>query len=95
MSTNNSFPALRTCAQIFRILAYVAGAIGVIMALVTLFTAQGFLGRIGGFLLTLLFTAFYALMLVATSEGIHVGLAIEDNTRKTAETVGKGGAHHP
>jgi len=89
MSNNNNWPALRTIAQIFRILAYIAGGLGVIVAIVTLFTANGFLGRVGGFLIALLFTSFYALFMIATSEGIYVGLAIEGNTRKSAESIKK------
>ncbi len=90
MSQNNtSWPALRSIAQIFRILAYVVGGLGALGALIVLFTGNGFMGRVGGFVLTLLFAALYVLFLIATSEGIHVGLAIEENTRKTADALDK------
>lgn len=88
MTNTNSWPALRSIAQIFKILAYVVGGLGALAAIIVLFTGQGFLGRVGGFIFTLLASGIYALFLVATSEGIRVGLAVEENTRKTAENLG-------
>ncbi len=86
---NNNWPALRSIAQIFKILAYVVGGLGALAAIIVLFTGSGFLGRVGGFIFTLLASAIYGLFLVATSEGIRVGLAIEENTRKTTEALEK------
>lgn len=87
MSQNNTWPALRSIAQIFRILAYVVAGLGAVGAIIFLFTGQGFWGRIGSFVFTLLGAGIYALFLIATSEGIHVGLAVEENTRKTADAL--------
>jgi hypothetical protein len=89
------YRALRTVATIIRILAYVVaiiGAIGVIIGAIAAIgqgvVGQGLLVLVGG----LLYVAVIALFLFAYAELIRLIIAVEDNTRLTAEAVsGRGG----
>jgi hypothetical protein len=89
------YRALRTIASIIRILAYVVaviGAIGVVIAGISALSQggglQGLLVLVGG----LLYVAVIALFLFAYAEIVRLVIAVEDNTRVTAEAVaGRGG----
>jgi len=89
------YRALRTVAAIIRTLAYVVAVVGAIVAVVggIMAIAQGAAGQgililIGG----LLYVAVIALFLFAYAEIIRLVIAVEDNTRVTAEAVaGRGG----
>jgi hypothetical protein len=90
------YRALRTVAAIIRALAYVVAVIGglavVIGAIATV--AQG--GGVGPALLVLvgglLYVAVIALFLFAYAEIVRLFIAVEDNTRLTAEALaGRGG----
>jgi hypothetical protein len=88
------YRALRTVAAIIRVLAYVVailGTIGVVIAAISAISqagAQGLLFLVGG----LLYVAVVALFLFAYAEIIRLIIAVEDNTRLTAEALaGRGG----
>jgi hypothetical protein len=89
------YSALRTIAAIIRILAYIVAVIGgiaVVVGAITTFArgvpVQGLLVLVGG----LLYVAVIALFLFAYAEIIRLVIAVEDNTRLTAEAVaGRGG----
>src|SRR5215210_7024257 len=88
------YRALRTIAAIIRILAYVVaviGAIGFVIAGISAITEGGPGGLfilVGG----LLYGAVGALFLFAYAEIIRRIIAVEDNTRVTAEALaGRGG----
>ena len=86
----NRWLALRTVSTVFRVLAWVIvglGGLAVLIGAVSVGASDG--GGIGGALLTLIFGAiavgFYALITFAVSELIMIGIAIEENTRRTAD----------
>jgi len=88
--SQHKFPALKTIAWVFRILAWIVALLTVVFFVVFLFTdSLGFQYEGGvkaavGFGI-LLAGALYVLLLYAAAEGILVILAIEENTRKAAE----------
>lgn len=83
------FPALRTISVLFKVLAWIVAAVGVIVALIMLVIpvpqseGEG-IARLLALGLTLLVTFFYWLILYAIAEAIGVILAVEENTRRTA-----------
>jgi hypothetical protein len=97
------FTALRVIGTIFKILAWILlllGILGAILALVAGFTVGGrddLLGlglglggpvaAIAAFIATLIVSIFYFLSLYSLGEAIYLGLAIEENTRRTAYIV--------
>jgi cytochrome b subunit of formate dehydrogenase len=89
------YSALRTIAAIIRILAYIVaivGGIAVVVGAISAFAGgvpgQGLLVLVGG----LLYVAVIALFLFAYAEIIRLIIAVEDNTRLTAEALaGRGG----
>jgi hypothetical protein len=89
------YSALRTVAAIIRALAYIVAVIGGIVAIVAgiLAIARGAAGAgvltlVGG----LLYVAVIALFLFAYAEIIRLIIAVEHNTRLTAEVLaGRGG----
>jgi len=83
------FPALHTVSAIFRILAWLVAIVDVITVVLVL-TKKFALTALSGppvFLAValLLAGAIYFLFLYAFAEGILVVIAIEENTRKTAQ----------
>ncbi|MBN2200152.1 MAG: hypothetical protein JW747_09930 [Candidatus Aminicenantes bacterium] len=89
MSKHN-FPALRTVATVFKILAWIVAAASVVAFVFLLVGGGGYGVGIGGNRIAMAFAvllggAIYTLMLFAVAEGILVLLAIEENTRKAAE----------
>jgi hypothetical protein len=89
------FPALRTAAAIFKILAWLVGiATAIIAIMAVIATADGgrgifglggsFLARLLGILLILISGGFWVLILYASAEWFLVMLAIEENTRIAA-----------
>ena len=90
------YNALRTVSKIIRILAYVVAGVGALVILgVTVTTlTQG--SGLGPALLVLvggtIYVAVIALFLFAYAEIISLVIAVEDNTRLTAEALaGRGG----
>ena len=89
------YSALRTITALIRALAYIVaivGGIGVVIAGIAAITqgglGQGILVLVGG----LLYVAVIALFLFAYAEIIRLVIAVEHNTRLTAEAVaGRGG----
>jgi len=89
------YSALRTIAAIIRILAFIVAVIGGIAVVVGAITAfaggvpgRGVLVLVAG----LLYVAVIALFLFAYAEIIRLIIAVEDNTRVTAEALaGRGG----
>lgn len=73
---SNKYPALRTIAGFYRILAFVAGGFAVISALALLGDSILFA------LLSLITGAVAVISLLAIAEGIHVLIDIEANTRQ-------------
>jgi len=92
------YSALRTVAAIIRILAYIVAIIGGIAVVVGAITAfsqgvagQGLLVLVAG----LLYVAVVALFLFAYAEIIRLIIAVEDNTRMTAEALAGRGSQLP
>jgi len=86
------WPALRTVATIFKVLAWlIVGLGGLAVLIATIAVAVSDDGGIGKGLLTLVFGAlgvgFYALITFAAAELIAIGIAIEENTHRTAEEL--------
>ena len=84
------WPALRTVATIFRVLAWLIVGLGGLAVLIgAIAVAVSDDGGIGEGLLTLVFgglgVGFYALINFAAAELIAIGIAIEENTHRTAE----------
>lgn len=73
---SNKYPALRTIAGFYRILAFIAGGFAVISALALLEDSILFA------LLSLITGAVAVISLLAIAEGIHVLIDIEANTRQ-------------
>jgi hypothetical protein len=86
------FASLRTIAKIFRALAWVVVVAGAIVALVVLARKgeASFGARVGEALLVSLYTALWALTLFAAAAFIRLTLAVEENTRLTAELLSRG-----
>ena len=92
------YRALRTVATIIRVLAFIIailGGLGVLIASVAIGVSDD--GGVGQGLATLvggaLYVAFIALFMFAYGELINLIIAVEDNTRRTAEALaGRGGA---
>lgn len=83
-----TYPALRTIAVVFKVIAWIAlvgGALALIAGIVMAFTGEmqalsfAFVGPLMGLL--------YFVMFYASAEMIYVLIDIADNTRKTAEAV--------
>jgi TRAP-type C4-dicarboxylate transport system permease small subunit len=91
------YRALRTVATIIRVLAFIVAIVGglaVVIGAINAMSSSG--GAIGAGLLILvggfLYVAVVALFLFAYAEIIRLVIAVEDNTRVTAEAVaGRGG----
>ncbi len=78
------YPALRTMSAIYKALAYICAAAGVIAAVVGILTlsqymVDAFLVLVG--LLAVLYGAILCITFLAISEGIHVFVDIESNAR--------------
>ena len=83
-----SYPALRTIAVVFKVLAWIAlvgGCLALIGGIVVAFT--GDMEALTLVLVGPLVGLLYFVMLYATAELIYVLIDISDNTRKTAEAV--------
>ena len=93
------FRVLRTIATIFKIVAWIVLVVGLILSFASLALGFGApmleFGRVPGmgampgggfgpFIAGLVLTVIYFLTLYAWGEGIHLFLAIEENTRETA-----------
>jgi hypothetical protein len=94
-ASGQRWPALRTVATIFRVLAWLIVGLGGLAVLIgTIAVAVSDDGGIGEALLTLVFGAlgvgFYALITFATAELITIGIAIEENTHRTADALAGG-----
>lgn len=90
------YRALRTIAMIIRVLAFIVAIIGGLAVLIGAITTIGQDGGVGPALLILigglLYVAVIALFLFAYAEIIRLIIAVEDNTRLTAEALaGRGG----
>lgn len=90
------YRALRTIAMIIRILAFVVAIVGGLGVLIGAITTLGQGGGVGPALVILiaglLYVAVIALFLFAYAEIIRLIIAVEDNTRLTAEALaGRGG----
>ena len=100
------FRALRIIGTVFKILAWIALALGVLGALGALVSGVmggaaffgpgsrgmgglmgGVAGGILGALVILVMGAIYFLSLYAAGEFIYLGLAVEENTRETADLL--------
>ena len=86
------WPALRTVATIFKVLAWLIVGLGGLAVLIgTIAVAVSDDGGIGEGLLTLVLgtlgVGFYALITFAVAELITIGIAIEENTHRTAEEL--------
>jgi amino acid transporter len=88
--SQHRFPALKTIAWIFRIVAWVIALLTVVFFVIFMFTDsvefqyEGWV-KVAVGLGIILAGALYVLLLYAAAEGILVLLAIEENTRKAAE----------
>jgi hypothetical protein len=92
------FTALRFIGTVFKVLAWISlilgllGAIGTLIAGFALGNQSGLLGLdLGGplagiamFVVTLVITIIYFLVLYAVGESIYLFLSVEENTRRTA-----------
>ena len=94
------YRALRTVATIIRVLAFIVAIVGglaVVIGAINAMSSSG--GAIGAGLLILvggfLYVAVVALFLFAYAEIIRLVIAVEDNTRTTAEAVAGGGGQLP
>ena len=88
--SKHRFPALRTVAAVFKVLAWIIAAAAVVAFVFLLVRGSDYGFTIGGTsiltaFLVLLGGALYTLILYAVAEGILVLLAIEENTRRAAE----------
>ena len=80
---DNRWTALRTVAAIFKILAYIGAVVVVIYALALLLKGSSAISLLAN----LIGGAIIFLYLYATAESILVFLAIEENTKKTADAI--------
>jgi hypothetical protein len=90
------YGALRLVATLLRILAFVVAILGGLAVVIGTITSVGQEGGLGPALLVLigglLYVAVIALFLFAYAEIIRLVIAVEDNTRLTAEAIaGRGG----
>ena len=92
-SLEHRYPALRTIAGIFRILAWlivIGGALIVVIATIVVADASGageaIVTAVGG----VITVAIYAVLTLAVAELIRLALAIEENTRRAAGSAGSG-----
>jgi hypothetical protein len=78
------YPALQTISTIYRVLAYLSAAAGLIGVIVGVsMSSDRYGGASGGvlILLSILYGAIACVTFLALSEGIHVFIDIENNTR--------------
>lgn len=87
---NERFPILRIISSVFKVLAWVVGITGAIVAVASPFiTALSPLAEFGNFLVILIGTALNVLILYGIAEFIMLGLAIEENTYQMREELAK------
>jgi hypothetical protein len=81
---SNKYPALRTIAGFYRILAFVAGGFAVIVAMILIFLTNSVDSTVGIILalLSLISGAITVITLLAVAEVIYVFIDIEANTRQ-------------
>jgi hypothetical protein len=78
-SPSTKYPALRTIAGLYRILAFITGGLAIISALVLFISDEFYLAAMG----VLVIGASLTITLLAVAEAIQVLIDIETNTRQT------------